>query len=156
MGERLEQLWKTSTEDALRWVRGTDLSALDQAATPGWAGDKRDGEALLAARAPELADLQERLFAHGRTGGDRSVLLVLQGLDTAGKGGIVSHVVGMVDPQGVMHRGFGVPTPEEQQHDYLWRIHAALPARGKIGVFNRSHYEDVVAEIGRASCRERV
>nr|BFF21768.1 hypothetical protein GCM10025730_52890 [Promicromonospora thailandica] len=107
-------LWDVPPAEALRWARGTDLSAVDAASTPGWSGRRRDAEALLAARAPELADLQERLFAHGRTGGDRSVLLVLQGLDTSGKGGIVRHVVGMVDPQGVMHRSFGVPTPEER------------------------------------------
>ncbi|MFI2365013.1 PPK2 family polyphosphate kinase [Promicromonospora sp. NPDC019610] len=136
--------WETPAADVLRWVRGTDLSALDQAGTPGWAGDRADGEKLMAARGEELADLQERLFAHGRTGGDRSVLLVLQGLDTSGKGGIVRHVVGMVDPQGVMHRGFGVPTPEEQQHDYLWRIRNALPRPGYLGVFDRSHHEQVL------------
>ncbi|MFD6447043.1 PPK2 family polyphosphate kinase [Promicromonospora sp. NPDC060204] len=137
-------LWETPVEESLRWVRGTDLSALDQAATPGWAGSRADGEKLMATRGEELADLQERLFAHGRTGGDRSVLLVLQGIDTSGKGGIVRHVVGMVDPQGVMHRGFGVPTEEERQHDYLWRIRNALPRPGYLGVFDRSHHEQVL------------
>ncbi|MFI9486479.1 PPK2 family polyphosphate kinase [Promicromonospora sp. NPDC052451] len=136
--------WTTPATEALRWTRGTDLSALDPASTPGWAGRKQDGEALMAARAPELADLQERLFAHGRTGGDRSVLLVLQGLDTSGKGGIVRHVVGMVDPQGVMHRGFGVPTAEEKEHGYLWRVRNALPRPGYLGVFDRSHHEQVL------------
>ncbi|MFD7022759.1 PPK2 family polyphosphate kinase [Promicromonospora sukumoe] len=137
-------LWSTPAREALRWVRGTDLSALDQAATPGWSGGRPEGEALMAARGQELADLQERLFAHGRTGGDRSVLLVLQGIDTSGKGGIVRHVVGMVDPQGVMHRGFGVPTEEEREHDYLWRVRNALPRPGYLGVFDRSHHEQVL------------
>ena len=137
-------LWSTPAHEALRWVRGTDLSALDQAATPGWSGGRAEGEALMAARGQELAELQERLFAHGRTGGDRSVLLVLQGIDTSGKGGIVRHVVGMVDPQGVMHRGFGVPTEEEREHDYLWRIRNALPRPGFLGVFDRSHHEQVL------------
>lgn len=144
MAKKPEKLWKTPAADALRWVRGTDLNDLDEESTPGWTGKKADGEQLLAARAPELAELQERLFAHGRTGGDRSVLLVLQGLDTAGKGGIVRHVVGMVDPQGVEHTGFGVPTEEEQQHDYLWRIRNALPRPGYLGVFDRSHHEQVL------------
>ncbi|GHH65061.1 PPK2 family polyphosphate kinase [Promicromonospora soli] len=137
-------LWKTPAQEALRWVRGTDLDGLDQGAKPGWAGKRSDGKALQEALAPELADLQERLFAHGRTGGDRAVLLVLQGLDTAGKGGIVRHVVGMVDPQGVMHRGFGVPTEEEREHGYLWRIRNALPRPGYLGAFDRSHYEQVL------------
>lgn len=72
------------------------------------------------------------------------MLLVLQGLDTAGKGGIVRHVVGLVDPQGVSIRSFGVPTEEERAHDFLWRIRRALPQPGRIGVFDRSHYEDVL------------
>ncbi|MFC8801040.1 PPK2 family polyphosphate kinase [Promicromonospora sp. NPDC057138] len=144
MDENPEKLWKTPAGEALRWVHGTDLSALDQAATPGWRGSRADGEELMAVRGHEMAELQERLFAHGRTGGDRSVLLVLQGLDTSGKGGIVQHVVGMVDPQGVMHRGFGAPTEEEREHGYLWRIRNALPVPGYLGVFDRSHHEQVL------------
>ncbi|WP_036965568.1 PPK2 family polyphosphate kinase [Promicromonospora kroppenstedtii] len=136
--------WTTSADEALRWVRGTDLTALDPAGTPGWTGTRADGEKVMTDRGDELADLQERLFAHGRTGGDRSVLLVLQGLDTSGKGGIVRHVVGMVDPQGVMHRGFGVPTQEERERGYLWRIRNALPRPGYVGVFDRSHHEQVL------------
>ena len=136
--------WTTPADEALRWVRGTDLTALDPAGTPGWAGTRADGEKLMTYRGDELADLQERLFAHGRSGGDRSVLLVLQGLDTSGKGGIVRHVVGMVDPQGVMHRGFGVPTQEERERGYLWRIRNALPRPGHVGVFDRSHHEQVL------------
>lgn len=144
MAKNPAKLWTTPAADALRWVRGTDLTALDEESTPGWAGKKADGEQLMAKRAPELADLQERLFAHGRTGGDRAVLLVLQGLDTAGKGGIVRHVVGMVDPQGVQHRGFAAPTEEEKKHDYLWRVRNALPRPGHLGVFDRSHHEQVL------------
>jgi PPK2 family polyphosphate:nucleotide phosphotransferase len=72
------------------------------------------------------------------------VLLVLQGLDTSGKGGIVRHVVGLVDPQGVMHRSFGAPTEEEKAHGYLWRIRNALPRAGYVGVFDRSHHEQVL------------
>lgn len=129
---------------ALRVGPGFDLAALDPAATPGWDGDRDDATAYLAERAETLSDLQERLYAEGRTGGSRSVLLVIQGLDTAGKGGIVRHVMGLVDPQGVQLRSFGVPTAEERAHHYLWRIRGALPAAGRIGVFDRSHYEDVL------------
>ena len=99
----------------------------------------------MAQRGEEMSELQERLYAHGRTGDSRSVLLVLQGMDTAGKGGIVRHVLGMVDPQGVQLTSFGKPTKEELSHHYLWRIRRALPAAGRIGVFDRSHYEDVLA-----------
>src|SRR5690606_12838291 len=105
---------------------------------------KRQGKALTDARGELLNELQERLYAHGRAGGTRSVLVVVQGLDTAGKGGIARHVMGYVDPQGVQLRAFGAPTEEELSHHYLWRIRKALPDPGRIGVFDRSHYEDVL------------
>lgn len=136
--------WDVAPTQALRVRPGFDLAAFDRGSTPGFGGDKAAGQALVAAHADELSDLQERLFAEGRSGGSRSVLLVLQGMDTSGKGGIVRHVVGLVDPQGVAHRSFGVPTPEERKHHYLWRIRRALPEPGYIGVFDRSHYEDVL------------
>ncbi|EYR62709.1 polyphosphate kinase, partial [Actinotalea ferrariae CF5-4] len=123
---------------------GLDLATVDRRGTPGFAGGKAEGAAAMAARGAALSELQEKLYAHGRTGGDRSVLLVLQGMDTAGKGGVVRHVLGMVDPQGVALRAFGPPTPQEATQHYLERIRAALPAPGRIGVFDRSHYEDVL------------
>ncbi|WP_299057178.1 PPK2 family polyphosphate kinase [uncultured Nocardioides sp.] len=122
-----------------------DLSSYDTRATPGFEGDKAAGREALAALAPDLGDLQERLFAERVTGSTRSVLLVLQGMDTAGKGGTVRHVAGLVDPQGLRITGFGAPTDEELAHDFLWRIRRALPAAGQVGVFDRSHYEDVLA-----------
>lgn len=136
--------WHTPPVEALRAGRGFDLAAFDPAGTPGWSGDREKGEERTLERGARLSDLQEQLFAEGRTGGRRSVLLVLQGMDTAGKGGIVRHVVGMVDPQGVDHASFGKPTPEELAHHYLWRIRRALPRPGHLGVFDRSHYEDVL------------
>lgn len=135
--------WTTPAREALR-ADGLDLSGYDHRATPGWVGSRKDAEKLLAERGEQLSELQEKLHAHGRTGGRRSVLLVLQGMDTAGKGGIVRHVIGMVDPQGVQLKSFGKPTPEELSHHYLWRIRNALPTPGKIGVFDRSQYEDVL------------
>src|SRR5690606_9851958 len=110
--------------------------------TPGFEGDKRAGELVLAAGAEPLADLQERLFAASRAGDERSVLLMVQGMDTAGKGGVMRHVVGQVDPQGVRIKAFKAPTAAEKRHDFLWRIEKALPTPGMIGVFDRSHYED--------------
>ena len=92
-----------------------------------------------------LADLQERLFAHHQAGADgRRILLVLQAMDTAGKGGILKHVIGTVDPQGVQLAAFKKPTEEELAHDFLWRVRKEVPEEGKIGVFDRSHYEDVL------------
>ena len=143
-GMAAKDLWSTDPRDALRVGPDFDLSSFDRNGQPGWDGDKDDGQAYLPERGEEMSELQERLFAEGREGGKRSVLLVLQGLDTAGKGGIVRHVMGMVDPQGVALASFGVPTEEERSHHYLWRIEKELPPPGRIGVFDRSHYEDVL------------
>ncbi|MBJ7357748.1 PPK2 family polyphosphate kinase [Nocardioides sp.] len=132
---------------ALRLPPGpVDLSALDTGATPGFTGAKEDGKAALAALGDDLADLQERLYAEATAdvGHGRAVLLVLQGMDTSGKGGVLRHTVGLVDPQGVAITSFKAPTEEELEHDFLWRVRKALPTKGRIGVFDRSHYEDVL------------
>jgi PPK2 family polyphosphate:nucleotide phosphotransferase len=137
-------VWKTPAIEALRSRPGQRIAELDCGSTPGFVGDKSDGVALLEERGAVLSPLQEKLYANGRSGDGRSVLLVLQGMDTAGKGGMVRHVIGHVDPQGVDHASFGVPTPEEKRHHFLWRIDNALPRGGQLGVFDRSHYEDVL------------
>jgi PPK2 family polyphosphate:nucleotide phosphotransferase len=124
-----------------------DLAAIETDATPGFEGGKKKGKAALFALGDELSDLQERLFAEGRSGSERRLLLVLQGMDTSGKGGVLRHTVGLVDPQGVRITSFKAPTEEERAHDFLWRIRRQLPEAGYIGVFDRSHYEDVL--IGR-------
>lgn len=125
-----------------------DLAAYDSRATTGFSGKKEDAAAQLAEIGEELSDLQERLFAGGRTGATQHrILVVLQGMDTSGKGGIIRHVAGLVDPQGLAISSFKKPTPEELERDFLWRIERALPETGMIGVFDRSHYEDVL--IGR-------
>ncbi len=129
---------------ALRVAAGFDLSALDPASTPGFKGGKKQAAKLIAAGADELSELQERLFANGRDGEGPSVLLIVQGMDTSGKGGIMRHVVGEVDPQGVAIKAFKAPTKEELAHPFLWRIRNALPKPGYIGVFDRSQYEDVL------------
>ncbi|WP_036490847.1 PPK2 family polyphosphate kinase [Nocardioides sp. CF8] len=121
-----------------------DLSAIETDAAPGFTGKKADGEAALAAMATELADLQERLWAERTAGSERRVLLVLQGMDTSGKGGVLRHAVGLIDPQGVRITSFKAPTDEEKAHDFLWRIEKGVPAPGYVGVFDRSHYEDVL------------
>ena len=106
-----------------------DLTSIDSSATPGFDGDKHDGKKALAELGDELADLQERLFAEHTTDSTRAVLLVLQGMDTSGKGGVLKHTVGLVDPQGVSITSFKKPSPEELRHDFLWRIKKALPGR---------------------------
>ncbi|WP_196780977.1 polyphosphate kinase 2 family protein [Nocardioides sambongensis] len=133
---------------ALRVPQGpVDLTALATHTTPAFDGGKAEGRSALEALGPELADLQEQLFANGRTGGACRLLLVLQGMDTSGKGGTLRATVGLVDPQGVRITSFKAPTEEERAHDFLWRVDRALPVPGEIGVFDRSHYEDVL--IGR-------
>jgi PPK2 family polyphosphate:nucleotide phosphotransferase len=123
-----------------------DLTAIDSGATPGFDGKKKAGKAALMALGDDLSDLQERLYAEGvaDVGHGRAVLLVLQGMDTSGKGGTLRHTVGLVDPQGIRISSFKKPTTEELEHDFLWRIRKALPTKGIIGVFDRSHYEDVL------------
>jgi PPK2 family polyphosphate:nucleotide phosphotransferase len=135
--------WSLPPTDALR-ADGLRIADLDTSGTPGFKGGKKQASEYQAERAEVLSGLQEKLYANGRSGDSRNILLVLQGMDTAGKGGIVRHVIGSVDPQGVDHASFGVPTEEEKQHHFLWRIHKALPRGGQIGVFDRSHYEDVL------------
>lgn len=127
-----------------------DVRSFDPQATPGFPkkSDKDDAERLIADLEPDLDDAQERLYAAGLSLGEQapSVLLILQGLDTAGKGGVIRHVVGQVDPQGLQLASFKKPTAEERAHDFLWRIEKALPAPGRIGIFDRSHYEDVLVQ----------
>lgn len=131
--------------EALRLPPGpVDLVSIETDAAPGFEGTKADGKGALAALADELSDLQERLWAERTAGSERRVLLVLQGMDTSGKGGVLRHTIGLVDPQGVRITSFKAPTDEERAHDFLWRIERGLPPAGYIGVFDRSHYEDVL------------
>lgn len=119
------------------------LAHIDPRSTPGVAG-KNAAARESDEQADELDDLQERLYAESKQGGTRSVLLVLQAMDTAGKGGIVRHVVGRLDPQGVHLHAFKAPTEQERAHSFLWRVRRQLPEAGMVGVFDRSHYEDVL------------
>lgn len=123
-----------------------DLAAIDTGATPKAPGDKETTKDAAAQMGEQLSALQERLFARGRVNADsaRRVLVILQGMDTAGKGGVVRHTFGLLDPQGVQLAAFKAPTKEELSHDFLWRIRRELPDAGMIGVFDRSHYEDVL------------
>jgi PPK2 family polyphosphate:nucleotide phosphotransferase len=119
-----------------------DLSRIDPADT-SLVGHKDDAKAKLEEDATEIDALQNRLFADGR----HALLIILQGMDTSGKDGTVRAVFGATGPLGVTVTAFNRPTPEELAHDFLWRIHRVCPRRGTIGIFNRSHYEDVL--VGR-------
>jgi len=121
-----------------------DLAKIDPAATPTGPRSKSEAAKALVAMSAELDELQEALYAEGIGGGRRRLLLVLQGMDTSGKGGTISHVLGLVNPQGVRIASFKKPTRAELRHDFLWRIRRQVPGPGLIGVFDRSHYEDVL------------
>ena len=103
-------------------------------------GNKEDGKAELDELNDELEVLQELFYAEQK----HRLLIVLQGMDTSGKDGVIRHVFDGVNPQGVRVASFKVPTPEELSHDYLWRVHKQTPGKGEIVIFNRSHYEDVL------------
>ncbi|KAA0909499.1 PPK2 family polyphosphate kinase [Streptomyces apricus] len=136
------------------------LSSYDTSATPGGSAaprSKTDGLAAITRMAEPLANLQERLWAASTAGDRRRILLVLQGMDTSGKGGTVKHVIRLFNPAGCRVQAFKAPTPEERQHDFLWRVRRRLPQHGEIGVFDRSHYEDVlVARVRELAPRAEI
>ena len=116
------------------------LEDYDPKDTGAFNGDKDEAKEQLDKLNDRLASLQELLFAEHK----HKLLIVLQGTDTSGKDGVIRHVFEGVNPQGVRVASFKVPTPEELDHDYLWRVHKQTPGRGEIVIFNRSHYEDVL------------
>jgi PPK2 family polyphosphate:nucleotide phosphotransferase len=131
---------------------GPVLAEIDPGSTPGAKGRKK-AEARAAKRQEELGELQERLYAERQ----RSLLVVLQGIDTSGKDGTVEHVFSAANPQGVGVVGFKAPTEQERKHNFLWRIRRQLPAPGRITIFNRSHYEDVlVAKVHELAPPEEI
>lgn len=121
-----------------------DLSAVDPQAMPIGPRSKASAGSEMEQFAAELDPLQEALYAEGLGGGRRRMLLVLQGMDTSGKGGVIRHVAGMSNPLGLQIASFKRPTPEELRHHFLWRVERQVPVPGRIGVFDRSHYEDVL------------
>ena len=124
----------------LRPGHGIRLARFDPKDTSAFPGRKHRAEAETVALRQELDRLQELFYADGR----RSLLVVLQGMDTSGKDGTIRHVFEGVNPQGVRVGAFKTPTPEELAHDFLWRIHPHAPGKGEIAIFNRSQYEDVL------------
>jgi PPK2 family polyphosphate:nucleotide phosphotransferase len=116
------------------------LAAFDCAETGGLDLDKDEAKAMLAEDVKKLAELQERLYAHDKW----SLLVVLQSMDAGGKDGIIKHVMSGVNPMGCEVHPFKAPSADELDHDFLWRVAMRLPSRGRIGIFNRSHYEEVL------------
>ena len=136
--------------------RSSALSSVDPESTPEAPGGKNETGRAAEVLNAELASLQERLWADAR----RSMLVVLQAMDAGGKDGTIKKVFTGVNPQGVEVTSFKVPSDEERAHDFLWRVHKRTPALGRIGIFNRSHYEDVLVvrvhgKVSKQECRKR-
>src|SRR5215213_2106464 len=117
-----------------------DLAKIDPGSTEAFKGGKKDAEKVFPKLNARLDEMQELLWAEHR----HKVLIVLQGMDTSGKDGTIRHVFEGVNPTGVRVASFKAPTPEELEHDFLWRIHPKVPGAGEMVIFNRSHYEDVL------------
>jgi PPK2 family polyphosphate:nucleotide phosphotransferase len=137
------------------------FTTIDPRSTPGLARRPANARAWSQAQVDQiglaLVAEQEKLFAGAQAGGDRRrLLLVLQAMDGGGKDGTVRAVAGQLHPMGLRITNFGVPSPAELAQDYLWRVHRAMPPAGYIGVFNRSHYEDVLAVRVRRLVPEQV
>lgn len=130
----------TTFRDRLRVAPGSRVRLGERSTDETFGLDKATAGELLERSVARLRDLQDRLWADGR----RRVLVILQGMDTSGKGGTIEHVMGAFVPQGVPVTSFKVPTSTELARDYLWRVHQRVPADGEIAIFDRSHYEDVL------------
>jgi PPK2 family polyphosphate:nucleotide phosphotransferase len=138
---------KSKRDDRDKWLRGFrvpaggkfSLARVDADSTAGLDGKRRAREELAEIH-KRLVALQEVLYAEGK----HALLVIIQAMDTGGKDSTIRHVFGPLNPQGVRVTGFKVPTPEELAHDFLWRVHREVPRKGMIGIFNRSHYEDVL------------
>ncbi|WP_276939627.1 PPK2 family polyphosphate kinase [Ferrimicrobium acidiphilum] len=147
MGHHIDQEWSELTQLTSSDDIPSETSVIPGAPELG----KKEAKKIRRRAVKRLVALQEALYAQATDG----VLVVLQGLDTAGKDGTIRAVFGGVNPQGVKVHGFKVPTPDEAAHDYLYRIHQAVPARGEIGVFNRSHYEDLIVPLATKKMTEK-
>ncbi len=130
----------TAIRDLLRAHPDFHMAEVDPDSTPGLKHGNKKARRQIEEHAQELFELHERLYAERR----RALLIVLQGMDTSGKDGTVTHVMRNFNPEGVIITSFKAPTPEERRHGFLWRIRKRLPQPGDIGIFNRSHYEDVL------------
>lgn len=142
--ELLSAVWSLPPAQRLMFHHGMQVTDVEGDSTPGFDGNKEDAEEFISISSSEIARYQRLMYANGVKGSTRRLLIVLQGMDASGKGGIVRHVFSQGDPMGIHYHGFGKPTAEELDHDFLWRMKRELPKPGWIAVFDRSHYEDVV------------
>lgn len=142
--ELLSAVWSLPPAQRLMFHHGMQVTDVEGDSTPGFDGNKEDAEKFISISSSEIARYQRLMYANGVKGSTRRLLIVLQGMDASGKGGIVRHVFSQGDPMGIHYHGFGKPTAEDLDHDFLWRVKRELPKPGWIAVFDRSHYEDVV------------
>lgn len=142
--ELLSAVWSLPPAQRLMFHPGTQVTDVEGDSMPGFDGGKEDAERFISISSSEIARYQRLMYANGVKGSPRRLLIVLQGMDASGKGGIVRHVFSQGDPMGIHYHGFGKPSAEELDHDFLWRVKRELPKQGWIAVFDRSHYEDVV------------
>ncbi|WP_033496171.1 PPK2 family polyphosphate kinase [Bifidobacterium biavatii] len=142
--ELLSAVWSLPPAQRLMFHHGVNANDVIGDSTPGFDGDKDDAERFIALSSSEIARYQNLLYANGVKGSRRRLLIVLQGMDASGKGGIVKHVFRQGNPMGIHYHGFGKPSAEELAHGFLWRVERELPDPGWISVFDRSHYEDIV------------
>jgi PPK2 family polyphosphate:nucleotide phosphotransferase len=157
--DKARKAGKAGLRELLRVPGGkpVDLASYATDRVPVGPGDKAAGRTATTRMGGRLADLQERLFAASTAGDRRRVLLVLQGMDTSGKGGTIKHVIGFCNPSGCRVRAFRAPTAEERAHPFLWRVEQSLPLPGELGIFDRSHYEDVlVARVRELASRAEI
>ncbi|KAB7788388.1 PPK2 family polyphosphate kinase [Bifidobacterium cebidarum] len=140
----LSSVWSLPPAQRLMFTESMNLTDVDPDSMPGFEGTKADGERFIEVSADDLARYQMLMYANGVRGSKRRLLIVLQGMDASGKGGIVRHVFSQGNPMGMHYKGFGKPTEDELRHDFLWRVDRELPQPGWISIFDRSHYEDVV------------
>ncbi|MFT8703942.1 PPK2 family polyphosphate kinase [Bifidobacterium aquikefiricola] len=141
---QLSSIWDVDPDAALKFHAGLDLGQLDCGSTPGFEGRKADAKEFVSLSSGEISSFQEQLYANGVKGSRRRILIILQGMDTSGKGSMVEHVFRQTSPMGIHYHGFAAPTDEERNHDFLWRIRRELPKDGWISIFDRSQYEDIV------------
>ena len=142
--ELLSAVWSLPPAHRLMFHHGMQVTDVEGDSTPGFDGNKEDAEKFISISSSEIARYQRLMYANGVKGSTRRLLIVLQGMDASGKGGIVRHVFSQGDPMGIHYHGFGKPAAEELDHDFLWRVKREVPKAGWIAVFDRSHYEDVV------------